>query len=111
MMKIYGYTVDNVGRCKHYHGENDIISIKFKCCNKYYPCFKCHEESENHKMLPWPQEEFDQYAILCGNCKKELTINEYLNNGKCIYCHSGFNPNCSLHYHIYFDIPKHSPTN
>ena len=28
----------------------DVIAIKFKCCNKYYPCYKCHEEHESHAI-------------------------------------------------------------
>lgn len=42
--KIYGATIDNETRCTHYHTPLDIIAIKFKCCDKYYPCYKCHNE-------------------------------------------------------------------
>ncbi|MCU9594551.1 CHY zinc finger protein [Caldibacillus thermolactis] len=109
-MKIYGYTIDKAGRCQHYHSKKDIISIKFKCCNKYYPCYKCHVECEDHPIQSWKKEEYEELAILCGICKKELTINEYLNNDKCIYCHALFNPKCSSHYHIYFGMTGHSRT-
>lgn len=109
IVKIYGFPIDGAGRCKHYHGENDIISIKFKCCNKYFPCYKCHQECENHPIQSWNKSEFEKRAILCGICKKELTITEYLSDGKCRYCGAFFNPNCSMHYHIYFGIKNESP--
>ena len=44
MLKVYGSLVDNETRCIHYHTFLDIIAIKFKCCEKYYPCYQCHNE-------------------------------------------------------------------
>lgn len=44
MPKVYGSLIDTETRCRHYFTEEDIIAIKFKCCNKYYPCYKCHNE-------------------------------------------------------------------
>ena len=38
----------------------DVIAIKFKCCNKYYPCYKCHEEHESHAIKRWTEKEFDK---------------------------------------------------
>lgn len=103
-IKVYGQTVDNETRCIHYHSQLDIIAIKFKCCKKYYPCYECHKEAEIHTPQVWSVVEHDQKAILCGVCKHELTIKEYLNSGnKCISCKSNFNPGCSLHYHLYFE--------
>jgi uncharacterized CHY-type Zn-finger protein len=44
-------------------------------------------------------------AVLCGNCGNEMTINTYLSsNNRCPSCQAAFNPNCSLHYHLYFEI-------
>src|SRR5690606_20898541 len=97
-------TVDSQTRCTHYHSQLDIIAIKFKCCKKYYPCYECHQEAEIHKPQVWSVVEHDQKAILCGVCKHELTITEYINSGnKCTSCKSNFNPGCSLHYHLYFE--------
>ena len=48
-INIYGKTVDNQTRCQHWHSELDVIAIKFKCCEKYYPCFSCHEEEADHE--------------------------------------------------------------
>lgn len=102
-MTIFGFPIDSSGRCKHYHGINDIVSIKFKCYEKYYPCYKCHEE---HSIIRWEKEDFAEKAILCGNCHNELTINDYIEKKKCTHCNSGFNPNCSLHYDIYFKVQE-----
>ncbi|GGP15334.1 CHY zinc finger protein [Oceanobacillus neutriphilus] len=103
MITVYGPVVDNQTRCKHYHGQKDIIAIKFKCCHKYYPCYQCHEECENHKIATWEKDEFDKLAILCGVCKTELTIDQYLNTNQCLNCKFPFNEGCQKHYHLYFD--------
>jgi len=101
--KVYGELVDGETRCKHYHSPLDIIAIKFKCCDKYYPCYQCHEETTDHPAKVWNKDEWDTKGILCGICKTELTINEYMNsNDKCPNCRSAFNPNCRKHYHLYF---------
>lgn len=53
MPKVYGSLIDTETRCRHYFTEEDIIAIKFKCCNKYYPCYKCHNEFEKHAIKRW----------------------------------------------------------
>jgi uncharacterized CHY-type Zn-finger protein len=104
MLEIKGKLVDDQTRCEHYHSPLDIIAIKFKCCNEYYACHQCHEETANHKPKVWKKEEWDTKAIFCGVCKNELTIREYFHSGnQCPYCRSAFNPNCSRHYHLYFE--------
>ncbi len=52
--------------------RRDIIAIKFKCCNKYYPCYKCHNEFEKHAIKRWSEPSFNEKAILCGVCKHEF---------------------------------------
>ena len=52
----------------------DIIAIRFKCCDKYYPCYQCHEETADHPAQMWNKDEWDTMAILCGVCKTEMTI-------------------------------------
>ena len=102
-IKVYGKPVDDETRCEHYHSPLDIIAIKFKCCDKYYPCYQCHEETTDHTAKVWNKVEWNTKGILCGVCKSELTINEYMNsNDQCPNCRSAFNPNCSKHYHWYF---------
>jgi uncharacterized CHY-type Zn-finger protein len=106
---VYGKPVDNQTRCIHWHSELDIIAIKFKCCNKYYPCFSCHEENTNHQPEVWPLKEFNQKAILCGVCGNELSIQDYMScDNKCPKCSSLFNPGGKNHYHLYFEV-KESP--
>jgi len=101
--KIYGSVVDSETRCTHYQTEKDIIAIKFKCCNRYYPCYKCHEEHAGHSIERWARHEFAEHAILCGSCHKELTIHEYMETTNCPNCQASFNEGCGTHYPIYFD--------
>ncbi|RDW16225.1 CHY zinc finger protein [Oceanobacillus chungangensis] len=103
MMKIYGPIVDDQTRCKHYATEKDIIAIKFNCCGKYYPCYKCHNECESHAISVWKKEEFNELAIICGVCKTEHPIYLYLDTGKCMNCNATFNEGCKKHYHLYFE--------
>ena len=104
MIEVKGKLVDDKTRCEHYHSPLDIIAIKFRCCGDYYPCYQCHEETTDHQPAVWKKEEWNTTAILCGVCKKELTINDYFNsNNYCPNCKSAFNPGCSKHYHLYFE--------
>ena len=58
-----------------------------------------------HSATVWPREEFGTKAILCGACKAELAINEYLEcDSKCGRCGATFNPRCANHYDLYFEI-------
>jgi uncharacterized CHY-type Zn-finger protein len=103
-MKIKGETTDDQTRCVHYHSPLDIIAIKFKCCNEYYPCYFCHEAAAGHAVEVWPLSAFDTKAILCGVCKNEMSITEYKNsNYQCPNCKSLFNPKCVHHNHLYFE--------
>ncbi|MFC7442246.1 CHY zinc finger protein [Laceyella putida] len=104
---IHGAVVDEETRCAHYHGEWDIIAIKFACCGRYYPCIKCHQEAENHEAVPWKREEWDLKAVYCGGCKQELSIRDYLSaEGTCPACGRKFNPGCRKHWPLYFDMDK-----
>jgi uncharacterized CHY-type Zn-finger protein len=101
---VHGIDLDPQTRCAHYRGAVDIIAIKMKCCNAYYACKDCHESLADHPIQVWPSREWDQLAILCGYCKTELTIRQYL---RCAYtcptCSSPFNPRCANHHHFYFE--------
>lgn len=111
-MKIHGREVkgllkDKQTRCEHYHTAKDVIAIKFPCCQTYYPCHACHEETAQHSARVWKKEEFDHKAVLCGCCGRELTIDEYLKCGfRCPQCGTEFNPNCRLHYSLYFAMDQ-----
>ncbi len=104
-VEVYGVNVDAVTRCVHYHSERDIVSIKFNCCGKWFPCHSCHAELAGHAAKVWPKQEFSEPAVLCGNCGSQLTVNDYLASGSsCPKCHRDFNPGCAKHYHLYFEV-------
>ncbi|EGV61187.1 hypothetical protein CANTEDRAFT_116623 [Yamadazyma tenuis ATCC 10573] len=96
---LLGELMDSHTRCVHYHDPQDIIAIKFRCCETYYPCYQCHE-SAGH-----PIEKYDmgssELVVLCGGCQTELTFAEY-SPLVCPTCGGQFNPGCKLHYDIYF---------
>lgn len=90
--------------CPHYQTKLDIVSIRFKCCGRFYPCYRCHEERETHPLERWQAWEFGSRAILCRNCEEELSILDYVScNSRCIYCDAAFNPRCQSHWDLYFE--------
>ncbi|MFZ4452374.1 CHY zinc finger protein [Salibacterium aidingense] len=105
--KVHGVKPDDSSRCAHYHQSNDIIAIQFYCCRQFYCCYKCHEELCSHPPSRWPEEQFHEKAILCGNCGTFLSIREYLQSGYiCPCCQALFNPACKYHYSLYFQDPS-----
>jgi len=102
---VKGQVIDDQTRCSHYHTELDIIAIKFKCCETYFPCYSCHAEAADHKAITWEVNERNEKAILCGACGLELSISAYMeSNNTCPRCQSSFNPNCKKHYDLYFTM-------
>ncbi|ABN64492.1 predicted protein [Scheffersomyces stipitis CBS 6054] len=106
---LRGQLVDEATRCSHYYSDVDVIAIKFRCCRTYYPCYKCHEELAGHEIQRWARAELEEAktpVILCGQCHREWNFMEYAASPemKCQHCGVQFNPKCSLHYDIYFDI-------
>ena len=97
--KIYGKLTDEQGRCVHYHSELDIIANKCSVCRKFYACYKCHDELENHPFGTTSQDE--KATVMCGVCGKTFSYNEYSGLEKCPSCGSGFNPRCALHKSCY----------
>lgn len=108
-MKVYGPVVDDETRCIHYASPLDVVAIRFKCCGKYYPCYQCHEEAEAHPIERWEKREWDTKAVLCGVCKHEMTIREYMGASACPHCGAPFNPGCAAHYPLYFQIDRDKP--
>ncbi|OBA23021.1 hypothetical protein METBIDRAFT_76142 [Metschnikowia bicuspidata var. bicuspidata NRRL YB-4993] len=107
MPEIYGSIVDDKTRCAHYQLRLDIIALRFRCCDKYYPCYQCHEETSGHEIQRWLRSELDagKPVVCCGECKAELTFSQYSGGGaRCVGCGARFNPKCALHYDIYFDL-------
>ena len=102
MPNIHGSVIDKETRCTHYHFL-DVIAIKFKCCDKYYPCYKCHDEHESHSIQRWTEKEFDK-KLLCVVCNHEMSIHDYMMVEVCPKCKAHFNSRCKFHYHLYFEI-------
>ena len=101
---LKGQLVDNETRCQHYATKLDIIALKFKCCDVFYPCYECHTADSDHDPVRWAFDDIDVLAILCGGCSNILSIKEYLQcDSKCPSCKSKFNPKCALHYDLYFE--------
>jgi uncharacterized CHY-type Zn-finger protein len=104
-MIVRGSNVNERTQCAHYHSDNDVIAIKFKCCDTFYACIKCHEEMAGHPPAVWSKEERHIGAVFCGNCQSTLTIAEYLGCGNvCPRCAANFNPRCADHYDFYFEL-------
>lgn len=101
--RVCGTDIDPQTRCSHYHSDLDIIAIRFKCCERWFPCYECHSEITDHKAEIWPADERDTLAVLCGGCGRQMSITEYLDcDSTCPACESKFNPGCATHYHLYF---------
>ncbi len=77
MIQVYGDILDEETRCQHYHSERDIIALKCFACQKYYPCFLCHDRYEDHAFLAYPVRRSEDRVVLCGHCRTELTISQY----------------------------------
>lgn len=98
-IRIYGIGIDDAGRCVHYHKTCDIAALKCAACGKYYACFSCHDEMEDH---PFAATGLGEPApVLCGICKSLLSREEY-GTGACPHCGTAFNPGCKIHKDIYF---------
>ncbi len=105
---VCGIQINRRSGCIHYHSDLDIVAIKFKCCSLYYSCYWCHGEVQ-HAVQQWQPNEFNEKAILCGNCGSQMGIYEYLScKNKCPYCASAFNSGCKSHWNYYFQINQNS---
>lgn len=100
---VHGRTVDAETRCVHYSTVLDVVAIRFRCCDRYYPCISCHWEAETHPVLRWPADTWQERAILCGVCRAELSIHAYRVASACTRCGAGFNPGCATHFRLYFE--------
>jgi uncharacterized CHY-type Zn-finger protein len=106
--EVRGVNVDPQTRCVHYYSAVDVIAIKMKCCGVYYACKDCHAALAGHDIQVWPESEWLQKAVLCGCCRTELSINEYMaSEHRCPACGAEFNPGCKKHYRFYFEV--HAP--
>jgi uncharacterized CHY-type Zn-finger protein len=104
-MVIRGVSVNERTQCAHYHSEQDIVAVRFKCCDEFYACIHCHAELAGHAPVVWGRQERHVHAIFCGNCRNTLAIAEYVScQNACPRCGAGFNPNCKQHYQFYFEL-------
>ncbi|MBO4332191.1 MAG: hypothetical protein J5875_03410 [Paludibacteraceae bacterium] len=102
---IYGKLTDREGRCIHYHSVLDVIANKCAKCRKFYSCYKCHNEKEDHDFGPVPADEAS--SVMCGVCGHQFSYSEYEQmGGACEKCGARFNPRCSLHKCIYSEKSK-----
>lgn len=107
--RVHGIPVRGVGidpetRCEHYDGVNDVVAIRFPCCERYYACWECHESISDHEAEVWGRDSNDRLAILCGACGCQLPIARYLTDPTtCPKCEANFNPGCIDHHHRYFE--------
>ena len=102
MNQIFGQLLDKEGRCQHYHGQLDVVALKCFFCQRYYACYLCHNELEEHDFTAYPKSLTDDKVVLCGACQTELTIVDYQSVSSCLACGHSFNPGCKLHEAIYF---------
>lgn len=100
---VRGVALDGETRCTHYGADEDVVALRFGCCESYYACFKCHEAIADHPPEPWPADRRAEPAVRCGVCGFELTASEYVESDACANCDARFNPGCAAHYHIYFE--------
>ncbi|WP_239073385.1 CHY zinc finger protein [Sediminihabitans luteus] len=101
---MHGPTVDDQTRCVHYATVLDVVALRFWCCDRYFPCHLCHATSSDHEAVPWPVAERARPAVLCGVCRGELSVDEYLGCGStCPRCGAAFNPGCARHADLYFE--------
>lgn len=101
---VRGVDVDSETRCAHHDGPRDVVAIRFRCCETFYPCFRCHEVTADHPVERWPRDAFDRRAVRCGACGHRLRIADYRTTDRCPECAVEFNPGCSAHADRYFAI-------
>jgi uncharacterized CHY-type Zn-finger protein len=61
-----GEPLPNRGACAHY--RKSYRWFRFACCQKVYPCDRCHDEEEHHE-LEWAN------RMVCGFCSREQRYN------------------------------------
>lgn len=101
--RVHGLPLDAQTRCEHYRGPADVVAIRFRCCDVFFPCFACHDAVAGHPPLRWRLDERDAEAVLCGVCARTIAIDVYVAVDACPHCAAAFNPGCRLHRHLYFD--------
>ncbi|KAL3423046.1 zinc finger protein [Phlyctema vagabunda] len=72
--------------CKHI--LNAQVSIRSKCCRKWFDCAECHEESESHPLM-----KTTEMVFACKKCKKAFRKDAETFEESDEYC-----PHCDNHF-------------
>ena len=105
-VRFRGQPVDAQSRCVHWNGPTDIVAFRFACCEGWWPCHACHEETAGHVAVPWPVARFGEPSVLCGACGLEMAASDYTGSGsRCPHYSASFNPRCKPHWPLYFEQP------
>lgn len=99
---VRGRGVDKQGRCVHYRSERDVIANRCATCGRWWACFQCHRELADHPFGRMPT--VGVKAARCGACGHEMDYAEYSRAQKCGGCGHPFNPGCSAHAPLYFEL-------
>ena len=99
MSEIFGITLDEFGRCQHWHQSFDVIANMCQQCQRYFACALCHDTLMTHTFQPMYM---SQISVMCGACRLEMTGTAYIACVRCPACRHEFNPRCHLHHDIYF---------
>jgi uncharacterized CHY-type Zn-finger protein len=88
---VLGMDVDWQNRCEHCTSPLDVVAFRYKCCDLYYACVKCHEVLAGHGIVIWGNADYETLGVLCGICRTEFTIGEYLaGDDRCPNCKTAF---------------------
>jgi uncharacterized CHY-type Zn-finger protein len=73
---VTGTELPDRGRCRHY--AKSYRWFRFSCCERVYPCDKCHDEKEEHA---------NEHAnrMICGWCSREQVYRPE----ECAFCGKG----------------------
>ena len=113
---VYGQAIDDQTRCVHWISPRDVVAIKMHCCQRFYPCYSCHQQqtdTQQHSHTVWPRAEWKHPAVMCGACKSLLSVYQYVSvyrsdgagcasDPRCPHCKAEWNPGCGKHLHLYF---------
>lgn len=103
---VRGLDLERDTRCRHFHSPQDVVAIRFFCCDTFYACRLCHDAVADHPARLWPAHMAGTIpALLCGRCGKVMNLGQYLHSAsKCPRCRTPFNPGCTGHLHLYFEL-------
>ena len=102
MSEILGVLVDARGRCAHYGGHRDVVANRCATCDAFFACHRCHDELADHPFGRMGTDSSD--SVLCGACGNIMGYHVYSQTSACPACAHPFNPGCSLHAPLYFEM-------